>query len=298
MKFNALVVAAMVITSVNAVGRGGSRSLFEGNGRMTKSGSKANLLDKDLDPVVTQNSPEDEPRQGSSPDSPKHELTQTQLDKFVKTECVEGLTEDPTRHKAASVLVQESQRHKPRPKLSQSLLARKLRSALPSQKRPVHNSDTPQVFKPIEKDPICDPIVAELSISWRKISDFDRAFSKQESEFYKLMRNRYKKPEENGEEDNEEKRKEEEEKKINVDALRSKEIQEWIDSNPKAIPRLRKIKTEYISLEKDHREIWARFEEKNCVTKRLETLSPDHMKKEGYFPKWDFEFDLMSFDEQ
>ncbi|KAH6591736.1 hypothetical protein BASA61_004817 [Batrachochytrium salamandrivorans] len=214
MKFNALVVAAMVITSVNAVGRGGSRSLFEGNGRMTKSGSKANLLDKDLDPVVTQNSPEDEPRQGSSPDSPKHELTQTQLDKFVKTECVEGLTEDPTRHKAASVL------------------------------------DTPQVFKPIEKDPICDPIVAELSISWRKISDFDRAFSKQESEFYKLMRNRYKKPEENGEEDNEEKRKEEEEKKINVDALRSKEIQEWIDSNPKAIPRLRKIKTEYISLEK------------------------------------------------
>ncbi|KAH9245605.1 hypothetical protein BASA83_009299 [Batrachochytrium salamandrivorans] len=298
MKFNALVVAAMVITSVNAVGRGGSRSLFEGNGRMTKSGSKANLLDKDLESVVTQNSPEDEPRQGSSPDSPKHELTQTQLDKFVKTECVEGLTEDPTRHKAASVLVQESQRHKPRPRPSWKSLARKLKPVLPS-KSPDDKPDTPQVFKPIEKDPICDPIVAELSISWRKISDFDRAFSKQEPEFYKLLRNRYKKPEENGEKDNEEKRKEEEEeKKINADALRSKEIQEWIDSNPKSIPRLQEIKAEYIRLEQEHRVIWARLKDNDCPTKEFKRLSPDHMKKEGYFPKWDFEFDLMSFDEQ
>ncbi|KAH6559835.1 hypothetical protein BASA62_000312 [Batrachochytrium salamandrivorans] len=250
MKFNALVVAAMVITSVNAVGRGGSRSLFEGNGRMTKSGSKANLLDKDLESVVTQNSPEDEPRQGSSPDSPKHELTQTQLDKFVKTECVEGLTEDPTRHKAASVLVQESQRHKPRPRPSWKSLARKLKPVLPS-KSPDDKPDTPQVFKPIEKDPICDPIVAELSISWRKISDFDRAFSKQEPEFYKLLRN-----------------------------------------------RLQEIKAEYIRLEQEHRVIWARLKDNDCPTKEFKRLSPDHMKKEGYFPKWDFEFDLMSFDEQ
>ncbi|KAH6576653.1 hypothetical protein BASA60_004402 [Batrachochytrium salamandrivorans] len=89
-----------------------------------------------------------------------------------------------------------------------------------------------------------------------------------------------------------------EEERIKAEALIVEAIQKWIESHPEAIPRLREIQAEYISLEKDHLVIWAKLVDSKCSTERLETLSPEYMKKDGYFPEWDFETNLMSFDDQ
>ncbi|KAH6571775.1 hypothetical protein BASA62_003702 [Batrachochytrium salamandrivorans] len=46
MKFSVFVAAAMIITSVNAAGKGRSRGWFKKVGGMTRSESEANLLEK------------------------------------------------------------------------------------------------------------------------------------------------------------------------------------------------------------------------------------------------------------
>ncbi|KAH6590629.1 hypothetical protein BASA50_009246 [Batrachochytrium salamandrivorans] len=268
MKFNVLVAAAMVITSVSASGKGGLGGLFKKGGGMTRSESSWTLLDK--------NNPEPEPPQNS-----------------------------PRR------------------------------------------GDTPQVPEPRKKDPICDAIARELSISWGKISDFDSLFSKQIPDFYKLLtkerREKHDKMMEkklikfkktnsgvgmsenelmnmmrmtklrennsvvgtsgddvirgNDEEDEDEDDDDEEEKRKAHD-LNLKEMQKWRKSNPEDIPRLQEIKAESISLEQDHSVIWAKLLSNKCPTEKLERFSPETMKEQGYFPKWDDDIDLMRFDEQ
>ncbi|KAH9256812.1 hypothetical protein BASA81_004915 [Batrachochytrium salamandrivorans] len=107
-------------------------------------------------------------------------------------------------------------------------------------------------FKLRKKDPICDSIVEELSLSWSKFSHLDYGFWKHSSKFYDLMTGNGKKWEgkkmgEDG--DGEDK----------MHDLNPEEIQTWLKENPEAIPRLQEIKKESIGLEKGHREIWARL---------------------------------------
>ncbi|KAH6577285.1 hypothetical protein BASA62_000974 [Batrachochytrium salamandrivorans] len=190
-----------------------------------------------------------------------------------------------------------------------------------------------QVPEPRKKDPICDPIARELHASRVKISDFDLAFSKREPGFHKLLAKerrekrdkmmkkkliRFKKInsevrmsgdeledmakmiefEEEREEEREEDDDDDREEERKADALRVEAMQKWIESNPKSIPGLQKIKEESISLEQDHFVIWARFDKNNCVTKRLNRFSPETMEKEGYFTKLDFEINLINLDDQ
>ncbi|KAH6566426.1 hypothetical protein BASA62_006704 [Batrachochytrium salamandrivorans] len=286
MKFNALVAAAMVITSVNASGKGRPKGLFKKGGGMKGSDSSWSLLEKDPEP-------------GSSQESLVHRSKS-------------GPSQDSLAHGSKSRPSQSSQRHKPRPKLSQSLAMHRLRSAL-SSKPPRHKPGKIQVPEPRKKDPVCDPIARELHASWKKISVFDKTFSKQIPDFYKLLRKEREKKddkdmmkmrmaklrEEYGVEEMSEGEEEmDEEERIKAEALIVEAIQKWIESHPEAIPRLREIQAEYISLEKDHLVIWAKLVDSKCSTERLETLSPEYMKKDGYFPEWDFETNLMSFDDQ
>ncbi|KAH9248248.1 hypothetical protein BASA81_014094 [Batrachochytrium salamandrivorans] len=282
MKFNALVAAAMVITSVNASGKGRPKGLFKKGDGMKGSDSSWTLLEKDPEP-----------------------------------ELQESLV-----HRSKSGSSQSPQRHKPRPRLSQSLAMHRLRSAL-SSKPPRRKPG--KIHEPIKKDPVCDPIARELHASWKKISVFDKTFSKQIPDFYKLLRKEREKKDDKdmmkmrmaklreeygveemseGEEEmdevgmSEDEEEMNEEERIKAEALIVEAIQKWIESHPEAIPRLREIQAEYISLEKDHLVIWAKLVDSKCSTERLETLSPEYMKKDGYFPEWDFETNLMSFDDQ
>ncbi|KAH9268493.1 hypothetical protein BASA83_009336 [Batrachochytrium salamandrivorans] len=69
MKFNVLVAAAMVITRVNAAGKGGFGGLLKKGGGMTGSESSWNLLDKDPESGPSQDAAGDElrPRPSKSP---------------------------------------------------------------------------------------------------------------------------------------------------------------------------------------------------------------------------------------
>ncbi|KAH6573810.1 hypothetical protein BASA61_001172 [Batrachochytrium salamandrivorans] len=92
MKVKALVVAAMVITSVNAGGRGGFKGWLRRNGRMTRSGSLNRLLDDDSlsilsqdlsehmsKPVVPQNLPGSRTKPTLLLDSTRHKPDKSQV---------------------------------------------------------------------------------------------------------------------------------------------------------------------------------------------------------------------------
>ncbi|KAH6581429.1 hypothetical protein BASA60_002426 [Batrachochytrium salamandrivorans] len=273
MKFNALVAAAMVITSVSASGKGRPKGLFKKGGGMKGSDSSWSLLEKDPEP-------------GSSQDSPRRGMGQR-------------LSQSTLVRKLKSGSSRSSPKHKPRPGPSQDSLAHGSRPVFP-QKRPVYKPDTPQAPEPRKKDPVCDPIVRELQASWGKISDSDLAFRNREPDFHKLLTKegsekrdrmmekkliRFKKTNSevemsgnelidmirmtefektNGviatsgeeEDEDEEEKEEEKEKERNAHDLIVGEMQKWIESNPKSIPGLQEFKAESIGLEKDHGEIW------------------------------------------
>ncbi|KAH6561566.1 hypothetical protein BASA60_011459 [Batrachochytrium salamandrivorans] len=296
MKVSVLVAAAMVITSVSASGKGGLGGLFKKGSGMTGSESAWNLLDKN---------PESEPSQESPIRGVGQRLLQSSL-----------------ARKLRSGSSRNSPKHKPRPGPSQDSLAHGSRPVFP-QKRPVHDSAPIQVPEPRKKDPVCDPIVEELYISRDKICDFDAAFSRLIPDFYKLMRRQSDKEFNNmmkmrmaklmkeygvvgtsgddvikGNDEKEEEEKDEEEEERKASALRAEAMQKWIESHPKAISDLESIKAKYISLEKDHGEIWARLLSSNCPTEKVKHFSLEYMKQSEYFPEWYSETNLISLDEQ
>ncbi|KAH6576662.1 hypothetical protein BASA61_003468 [Batrachochytrium salamandrivorans] len=148
------------------------------------------------------------------------------------------------------------------------------------QKRPAHDSDTPQVPEPIEKDLICNPLLLELAVAWTDIDVFNYKFETQDERFCKLIMGQN-----TGEiSDGLDVTDDEEGKEV---ALRAVAIQKYIKENPGDIPRLQEIQAEYISLEKVYREIWAKLKKSKCVTEGLKrTSSPKNMIKGGRFPKW------------
>ncbi|KAH9272514.1 hypothetical protein BASA83_005323 [Batrachochytrium salamandrivorans] len=117
-----------------------------------------------------------------------------------------------------------------------------------------------QKFEP-KTDLICDPIVYEFRALWITIYDFDYKFSQEMTEFYNLIAGK-------------------------KDDLKIEKLREWIGSNPKAIPKLKEIRTVYIGLEKNYSELWERIVQKGCQNERFERISPLALKTKGYFPQW------------
>ncbi|KAH6590630.1 hypothetical protein BASA50_009247 [Batrachochytrium salamandrivorans] len=197
MKFNALVVAAMVITSVNASGKGRPRSLFKKVGGLTRSESAWSLLDKN------------NPEPGSSQDSPRRGMGQRLLQSTLARKLRSGSSRNSPKHKSRPGPPQDSLAHGSRPGPSQDPPKDEPRPGSSQdppkdEPRPGHHRiadritdhqmsqcisryDTPQAPEPRKKDPVCDPIVRELQASWEKISDFDSSFSKQIPDFYELL---------------------------------------------------------------------------------------------------------------
>ncbi|KAH6581417.1 hypothetical protein BASA60_002437 [Batrachochytrium salamandrivorans] len=201
MKFNALVVAAMVITSVNAGGRGGFKSFLDKVGRMMRSGSSYGTLKNDLETEPSQNPPVNEPRPRPPRNSPRQV---PDLYEILRKE----------RHKEFNNLIK----------------------------------------------------LIELT----------------EGEFEKI-------------EDDEDKVEDDEGAD---DGLIAEKVHIWMGSNLGAISDLESIKAEYDSLEEEYRESWKVLNDNNCMAELFKYLSPDHMVKLGYLPKWRHEIDLMRFDKQ
>ncbi|KAH6588427.1 hypothetical protein BASA61_005928, partial [Batrachochytrium salamandrivorans] len=196
MKFNALVVAAMVITSVSAGGRGGFKSFLDRVGRMMRSGSSYNSLENDSEPGPSQNSQRHKPKPGPPRNSPRR---------------VPDLYN-----------IMRKERHK----------------------------EFNNLMKMIE---LAEGNVEKIEDDEDKVEDDEGA----------------------------------------DDGLIAAKVQTWVGSNPGAIPYLESIRAEYDSLEEEYREGWKALSDNNCMTELLEYLSPDHMVKLGYLPKWRHEIDLM-----
>ncbi|KAH6594539.1 hypothetical protein BASA50_006489 [Batrachochytrium salamandrivorans] len=111
-------------------------------------------------------------------------------------------------------------------------------------------------LKPRKKNPVCDPIVTELSLSWGNFVDLDYRFWKQSPYFYDLVTG-------NG-----------------------NKWEEWLKENPVAIPGLQEIKEESIGLKECHLGILEQLLDKKCSTEGLDHLFPARMKKDGYFLQW------------
>ncbi|KAH6566345.1 hypothetical protein BASA50_004555 [Batrachochytrium salamandrivorans] len=262
MKVSVLVAAAMVITSVNASGKGRPKGLFKKGGGMKGSDSSWTLVEKDPEP-------------GSSQDSPRRGMGQ----RLLQISLVRKLRSGSSRN---------SPKHQPRPG--------------PLQDPPVYKPGQRIRFMPRKKDPVCDPIVKELYISQHKFSDLNHRFWLKEPEFHKLLKKKKKKMDDEDEDNvefgigndgEEEEEEDDEEEKIKAEALRVEAIQKWIELHHVAIPRLREIKEEYSSLKESHLIIWGKLLDNDCPTKEFKRLSPEGMERRGYFPEWDFEFDLI-----
>ncbi|KAH6596143.1 hypothetical protein BASA50_005349 [Batrachochytrium salamandrivorans] len=124
-------------------------------------------------------------------------------------------------------------------------------------------------LKPIKKDPKCHPIVEELHTSREKLDALDHRFRTHAPDFHKLMMGEITKG-----------------KKGKKHNLNPREIQKYIEANPEAIPGLREIKVESISLKEGHLGIWEKLLGNDCPTGGLKRLSPENMEKEGHFLDW------------
>ncbi|KAH6560346.1 hypothetical protein BASA50_003326 [Batrachochytrium salamandrivorans] len=202
MRFNALVVAAMVITSVNAVGRGGFRSLLGGNGHRTGSGPSYGTLEEDLESELTQDPPAHGPEPVSS----------------------QGLSRDEW--------------------------------------------DGLRVPKNAKKDPICDPIVIELSKLWLKVYVLNCEFRALMPVYYKLMKGE----DENG-------------KKIKKRKLKSKQTAAYLALSDEHKAKLREFKAEYAGATEKYDETWKQLIAKECSTEYSGLSSMEDMIKWEHFPK-------------
>ncbi|KAH6580291.1 hypothetical protein BASA61_009722, partial [Batrachochytrium salamandrivorans] len=247
MKFNALVVAAMVITSVNAGGRGGFKSFLDKVGRMMRSGSSYGTLKNDLETEPSQNPPVNEPRPRPPRNSPRYGT-------------ILGPPQNPQVRVSEPV----------------TILKRLLYALGEIQKSRFH-----------KKTPECIPIVEKFTLSWKKMDTFDGVFHRQVPDLYEILRKERHKEFNNliklielteGEfekiEDDEDKVEDDEGAD---DGLIAEKVHIWMGSNLGAISDLESIKAEYDSLEEEYRESWKVLNDNNCMAELFKYLSPDHM---------------------
>ncbi|KAH6602766.1 hypothetical protein BASA61_000798 [Batrachochytrium salamandrivorans] len=277
MKFNALVVAAMVITSVSAGGRKGLPGWL-GGGRMTGSASSYDTFD---------NEPELEPPQDSSRHGPESRFLQAPPENEQKPDSSQdppmsgpkpGSSQDILLIDLVSDYPQGPPENEQRLELSQtpsdddSELEFSLDS---SENRP----DEPQDSVPIKKaNPICSDINAELPPLWNKVYALNNKFQEQFPVLYGLMmmKKDAKGMHERGKRG----------KKDKKGHLKAKMIQAWLKSHPKDIPDLQNFKAEYISLEKDHGGILKRLDKNQCPNRYFDLVSLEEMAKRGHLPNW------------
>ncbi|KAH9245383.1 hypothetical protein BASA81_017147 [Batrachochytrium salamandrivorans] len=232
--------------------------------------------------------PESEPPQKSPRRGARQGPSQSSLARKLRSSLPYSLLEDDSEPGPS----QNSPKDEPRQGPSQSSLAHGSMPEL-SLDEVLYNSGKVHVSKPIKKDPVCDPIVAELRTSLDKFSDLNHEFRKHAPDFHKLMRREDEKWEDAASgyanetvKKNKKGRKSKKGKKNKKDDLNHEEIQKWIRENPVAIPKLQEIKTESISLKKCHFVIWEQLLDSKCPTEGLEYLSPAGMKRRGYFLQW------------
>ncbi|KAH9270533.1 hypothetical protein BASA83_007346 [Batrachochytrium salamandrivorans] len=162
MRVNALVVAAMVITSVNAGLFGKTPSGVENNGGRSKPAAPLGL----------------EVHYSKS-----------------------GLSPDSSGHESASVLPQESQRHKPAPGLPPDSPGHGSASVFPLQ-LPRHDWIASPPSDATEKNPPADTSTSDLFCLRSSIMHLDSEFQSQFPHYYRLMKAKNREDRKNGENKN------------------------------------------------------------------------------------------------
>ncbi|KAH6595709.1 hypothetical protein BASA61_003709 [Batrachochytrium salamandrivorans] len=259
MKFNALVVAAMVITSVNAAGKGGFRGLFKKGGRMTRPGPSYDTFDNEPESVVAQDAaesgeesrfpqvpPNNEPRPDLSHDTLLIDLISEYPQGPLENEPIPGSAQIPQVRESGSVF-------------PQNLMDDDLNAS--------------QGLDPANKDQICVDLEDELDIFWGKVAAVDNEFHNQLSYFHKIMVI-------------ERTEKNEESKEGKKGDSNHKETQEWGKLYPRTIPKLREIRKKYNGLQDYYDGVWERLGKKNCQVKHLKRFSVEEMIQQGHFFDW------------
>ncbi|KAH9252313.1 hypothetical protein BASA83_005429 [Batrachochytrium salamandrivorans] len=300
MKFNALVVAAMVITSVSAGGRKGLPGWLRGSG-MTGSGSSYDTFDNDPEPPSQQVPSKNEQVSGSSHDPPM-------------SGSMPGLTHDPPLIDFDSELSQDSPENDFGPVVTQETLLIDLVSDYPQ--GPPENvprlelSQIPQVRgsgsglphnlmdddlvpfqepEPTNKESVCSSIEAELPLLWDRVYALNREFYRQMSRFYSIITMREGKYEEyekskKGKKSKKDKKDKKDKKEKNIN-LKDQQIRAWLELNPGAIPDLQGIKAKYDDYEANRDGILERLNENKCPPE-FTRVSLEEMVKQGSLPKW------------
>ncbi|KAH9273398.1 hypothetical protein BASA83_004402 [Batrachochytrium salamandrivorans] len=188
MKFNVLVVAAMVITSVNAVWHDVFTGCFGDRCDMSKAGEFRRLIQDELESV-----------------SPP-----------------ELLGNDPNE---------------------------------------------PQESDPPEYDPICDPILEELTLLRRESYDIEAAFRGQMPTHFNLMKG-----------------KDADGKKINPRTLKTEQVAAYLELSNEKKATVGGFKAEYAVVMEKYRKPWKELIKNRCLTESRIWMSPDEVTKRGPFP--------------
>ncbi|KAH6566982.1 hypothetical protein BASA62_006399 [Batrachochytrium salamandrivorans] len=238
MKFNALVVAAMVITSVNAGGRKGFPGCFGRRCGLRSAVKHVPLKNEPgLKPVEPQKSEDDDFV------TPAFDLSGYDLDSMFP----HGIPED-----GWNVTIN------PDPK----------------------------------KDPICNPILEQLSTIRINGLKLNGAFGRMLPTVFNIM------TEENDEEESD---KEESVKgKGHKEDPKAEKIRRFLKSNPESLSTLERIRNRYTELQDAYGTTWEILVRSECPTEKLQHWTPETMIKDEYFFDWsfDFEIDLIDLNEQ
>ncbi|KAH6572720.1 hypothetical protein BASA50_007934 [Batrachochytrium salamandrivorans] len=264
MRFNVLVVAAMVITSVNAVRRGRFTGRL-GSNSMPRSDSEQNLLGDGSEPELTQDPPEHKPElvfpqnppahvsiPGPSQDSQGHGLAPVVPDSLIEDGSKSVVSENLLGDGLESGSSQDSPGHVSRPG--------------PSQDPPRHRPGASQVSKPRQKDPVCDPIVKKLNRLWLKADEIDARFYSLMPVYYRLMKGEDMKG-----------------KRIKKHKLKLKQMIAYLALSNEHKAILGEFKVEYAGVAKEYPAIWTELMAKECWTEFFHKLPLEKMIKKGYF---------------
>ncbi|KAH6566122.1 hypothetical protein BASA82_000804 [Batrachochytrium salamandrivorans] len=324
MKFNALVVAAMVITSVNAAGKGKfggyfgdkdeSKPVVSQDPSMSEPKPKFSqrLLGSWKKPKPSQGPPENVPNSASPQEFLEHGSEPGSSQDSPMSEPNPELLQDPQVHEQVSELSQDPPAHKPKPKFPQKLLG-SWKKPKPSHGQPEnvpksgpshkffghglklvvpselsgHISGKPQYPDP-EASLLCDFIDVELSLLWENVNELNLKFKELDLDFYRMTMEWDEGEDEEYKKGKRGKRskKHKKSKKAKKDSLKVKMMEEWLKLNDEFIPKLRETKTEYDGYKANLYGIWERLDETKCPVGHFEELHSEEMTRNEYFPKW------------
>ncbi|KAH9263546.1 hypothetical protein BASA83_013068 [Batrachochytrium salamandrivorans] len=143
-----------------------------------------------------------------------------------------------------------------------------------------------------KKDPICNPILEQLSTIRINGLKLNGAFGRMLPTVFNIM------TEENDEEESD---KEESVKgKGHKEDPKAEKIRRFLKSNPESLSTLERIRNRYTELQDAYGTTWEILVRSECPTEKLQHWTPETMIKDEYFFDWsfDFEIDLIDLNEQ